>query len=580
MMSRWWALVSFEIRQQLRDPLTALYAIIFALLFIGFMSSGAVELVGDRNGVPKTSPWSLALAFGGLTAFGQVITTMVVATALLRDTAMRTDALLITSDISARLWYSARMTAAIAVLGLVYLAMPIGALLGATIAQFVHGDNATSIVTQCIGLCVTLMRTWLVITLPTCLVVAALLGAAAVFTQRILAVLAVALLLVALWQLTLGLEAKGNTRQLGALLDPFANAPVLAMTRAWSADARALRAITLVDALGWNRLLWITIAVSGIAVTAYFAQWPSAAPAVNHDETERESEHDFASAKNGGSVRWNVLANIRTPQSLPSRAFRAARGTNQTPYYALTQLTSTWMQRDGGWRVVAILAALNAIANAWSRSTSTSTAAEILGLIAEHSRLFLILLATVYAGEVLWREREVRIDALCDSTPVSTRTLAIGRLSGLYRAQLSVVLAITCSAAVVLIARALGSPRIADGSPSLVTLFPAWIVFALWLPFAQLTALSVFVHAIVNHKVLAHLLLISGWVTAVVLDRNGAAAWWYRFAESAPLVARGQINFTTMALHASWWSAISMLLLGVAVARWPRGQPGTTTSPR
>ena len=77
---QWWALTVFEVRQQFKDPITWLYALVFILLAAGFTSGGGVELVGSRGGVPASSAWSLWLAFGGLTAFGQVITTMVAPT--------------------------------------------------------------------------------------------------------------------------------------------------------------------------------------------------------------------------------------------------------------------------------------------------------------------------------------------------------------------------------------------------------------------------------------------------------------------------------------------------------------------
>jgi hypothetical protein len=362
-----------------------------------------------------------------------------------------------------------------------------------------------------------------------------------------------ALTLVALWQLALGLEAHEQTRKLGALLDPFANAPVLAITRAWSDTERATRAVAWTGDLLWNRMFWLTVSLASVVSTAYRVRW------------------DRLLAKSAESSH--------RPSGVQSalHAVRPTRRGTKSPFHALASLTAAWMQRDGGWRAVTLLAAINATANGWSRSTDTSTMADVLGLMAEHSRLFLILLATVYAGEVLWRERDVRIDALTDTAPITTRTMAIGRLTGLFRAQLSVVVAITAAAMAVLLARVITASHGSAVEPTQLLQLPAWIVFVLWLPFAQLTALSVAVHAIVNHKVFAHLLLITGWVSAVVLDRNGASAWWYRFAEPAPLVAAGQVNWAALTVHALWWSACSVVLLGLGVVRWPRA---ATTSRR
>ncbi|MFN5203448.1 MAG: hypothetical protein ACK5HM_16760, partial [Gemmatimonas sp.] len=107
------AVLWFEVRAQQREPLTTLYALVFFLLALGYASSSAVELVGNRGAVPRTAPWALLLAFGGLTAFGQVITTMIATTAMLRDEAQRTRALVATSGLDPRTWFLARLAAAL-----------------------------------------------------------------------------------------------------------------------------------------------------------------------------------------------------------------------------------------------------------------------------------------------------------------------------------------------------------------------------------------------------------------------------------------------------------------------------------
>ena len=77
----------FELRYHRREFLTWLAAVVFLLLAGGFMATGAVELVRGRGALPRTAPWIVAQAMAGITAFGQVITTMIAATAVLRDDA-------------------------------------------------------------------------------------------------------------------------------------------------------------------------------------------------------------------------------------------------------------------------------------------------------------------------------------------------------------------------------------------------------------------------------------------------------------------------------------------------------------
>ncbi len=527
----WRAVLSFELRQQAREPLTALYLLVFLLLTFGYGASGAVELVSDRMGAPKESPWALALAFGGLTAFGQVITTMIAATAMLRDTAQRTLSLVATTALTPQRWFSARLTAALVVLMAVYAAMPVGAMLGAATAHTLTSARPY-------------LSAYAIVTLPTCVVVAAILSSTAVLSRRLLGVLAAALALVGVWQLSLSLEANAATRVVGALLDPFGNAPVLALTREWTLAERTTRDVPLVGVLLWNRLLWLGASGIVVGVTLSRLRWQNLSqPAAL---MQSRAEH----------------SDIGQARPLRERSHEAPTSSPVAAALALARFTAAWMWRDGGFRVVAVLAAVNALVNAWSRAPDGASALQFLMLIAGHARLFLILLATVYAGEVLWRERDVRIDALSDTVPVRTSVIAMGRLGGLFVAQLPVVLLLTVGAGLTIAFRA--------GSTS-ATVLAAWTLFVLWLPFAQLTALSVAVHAVVRNKVLAHLLLITGWVLAVVLDRHGASAWWYRFAEPASLLGDAGVAWRALTQRAVYWSAISAALLLIAAARWPRG---------
>ena len=46
--------------------------------------------------------------------------------------------------------------------------------------------------------------------------------------------------------------------------------------------------------------------------------------------------------------------------------------------------------------------------------------------------IFLILVATIYAGELVWRERDVRTDAMRDVLPASSGAIVAGKVLGPY----------------------------------------------------------------------------------------------------------------------------------------------------
>jgi len=534
--SVWWArfraVLTFEVRAQAREPLTTLYALVFLLLSVGYASSDAVELVSDRGSVPRTASWALLLAFGGLTAFGQVITTMIATTAMLRDEAQRTRALVATSGLGPRTWFVARVCAALLIMLGVYAAMPAGIVVGTVLGR---GDLGAAFAGSA--------RAYAVITVPTMVTVTVLLAAAALLTQRVLGVLAAALALVAVWQLALSLAAAPSTAIIGAWLDPFGNAPVLVETRGWTEAQRTHVLVPMGGLIAANRVLWMLLALSVAAIVLRTQAHRAFAPTAPADERR---------------------GHVHTAQALAESA---------TPLASLRRFTASWMHFDGGWRVVSVLALLNAAFNAVTRALPAADGAAApfvaaLALVSEHSRLFLILLATVYAGELVWRERDVRVHQLVGALPVSRGTVAMGRIQGLLVAQRHVIVPLAVVALLVAIARTrAGLPSLPDMAQAWI----AWSVFVLWLPFAQLTALSLAVHVLLDRKVLARLLLISGWVLAVVIDRQGATAWWLRFAEPAPLLSGGTVAWESLMVRAAYWSAVSGALLGVCWWKWPDG---------
>jgi len=533
----WWralAVYRLELRMQRREPATALYALVFLLLTFGFVSSGTVELVRDRGALPKLAPLAITLALGGLTAFGQVITTMITASALLRDGAGRTDQLVATTALDGRAWVLGRWAAASTILLLVTGGLLVGVLLGAGAPWVAREVAWTTVVWRALW-------PWITLTVPTTLAVGALLAAAAVRTRTLLGVLAVALALLLLWQ---GCEAVGRRDlaaswgTVAALVDPFGTVAVQRVTSDWSAARRADTLVPVSGLVGASRLLWLGVAAVVMSIT--LRRSPDVVPA--RAITRRAGRHGSrrtadASRAIVGHARWATVA-----------AF-----------------TTRWTWRERGWRVIALLGVLNVFAHAIGADpamTAASDAAPVIALVREHARLFLILLATIYAGELLWRDQDQRVIALVASTPISTATLVGGRLAGLMVAQVVLVGALVSAAAVGVMLRARAP----------IAAAPLMLGGVLWVlvPFVQWLVLSLAVHVAIRHKVIAHLTLIAGWVAAVALDANGVSSPRVRFADPPPLLAGAALPLREAVLRALWWSSVSAILFALTLLGWRR----------
>ncbi|MCU0634978.1 MAG: hypothetical protein MUE41_08900 [Gemmatimonadaceae bacterium] len=530
----WRTVLGLELRLQVREPLTWLYAIVLLTLTAGFTGSGVVALVPRalRGDAAATAPLVLALAMSGLGAFAQVITTMVMVTAMLRDIATRTAPLLLASPISTADLLTGRVAAALIVLAIVTLGMPVGAVVGALATD-----------ASVMGVAVTAMGVWVGIVLPTVLLTGAVQAWVATRSASLYVTLAATLVLLVLWQVTTSSTVVDMVGPWSVALDPFGSAPLLATTRA----QRALE-----TASPWTALLTVNrvgAVIVGLAVLAVVRRGrrPRAAEAVRAPRT--------------------AASPVRAPRRTDVMALPPSTAGGWRDSAALAWRT---LSRERAFVIIAALGAINVAANVWSAlapRATTATLGDALSLAITHGRLFCILLATIWAGELLWRERDLRVDGLIDASPISTSASLLGRVATLLAVE--GVVAVTLAGSAVVAASTAGVRLSWRAAPEVAL----WTVAVCWLPFALLTLLSLAVHVLVRHKVVAHLLLITTWVVAVALDGAGFDRAWYRVGAVAPgawSATRGaQPLLPWVSLH---WALVAVTALLVARLGWPRGR--------
>ena len=507
------AVVRLELRVQRREPLTALYMVVFALLAMAFSASGPVELVRDRGAVPRDAAWSLMLASTAITAFGQVITTMVAATVVLRDRADRVADLLVPTRLTIVEYRVAKLCAALLMLSLIYAAIPVGLVAGALLG----GGSLHAALRGTLPPFVTVV-------LPTMLAIGALQFAAGVLSGRLWLIVGQGLVLIWLWTVAVDSTTQGGGA-VAALLDPFGSAPLLLASRGWSDAERGVRSLPLTPLLLVNRALWLVI--GALAATAAIVRQPARRIRVGH-------------------LRAHAAAPVVGAQ-VPRAVLRAEVPHWWVGLFATARYVSRWMLRDPGWRVLTLLGAVNVGVHAFHASAlapASGGSGSVPGLL-EHSRLFLILLATIYAGELVWREREERSAPLFDGLPVATRTLVAGRIAGAIVAQ--GVLVVVLTAASVFGTMAGGGVLEAGVAQSATA--------QVLVPFVAWMLLSLAVHVVVQQKVVAHLLCIAGWALASV--RFGAAT----ASTGAPIAE-------------AWWAVACLLALSVVFGCWRRDGAG------
>ncbi len=539
-----------ELLIQRREPLTALYALVLGLLAAAFAAAGPVELVRGRGAVPRDAAWSLMLASTALTAFGQVITTMVAATVVLRDRQDRVSDLLAASRLTGREYLLGKLGAALVLLCVIYAAIPVGLAMGATLA----GGSLSGALWRS-------LVPFALVVLPTMLAVGALQFGIGVLSGRLWVIVGQGLLLIWCWSAAVDASGDSGVSALTLMADPFGSAPLLHATRAWSDADRATRALPVSWPLLAGRLAWLTVGTSlaGWAVlrgarvqrraggAARGAATPSADTAADATDALRQAVAVRAPIGVGALARRPRQASaVRAPVGVGALAL-APRPQPWRGAVATTAYVRRWMLRDTGWRVLALLGATNVAVHACLDARAARGAEAVtrvaLASLQLHARLFLILLATIYAGELVWREREERSAPLFDVLPTPTSARVLGSIAGVIVAQTALVLLLSAAAGLAVMTGA--------GQLPIVSTLLREVAAGVLGPFVVWMLVALAVHVLVQHKVVSHLLCIAGWVLAVLLA--GAAE---PGASQLPVPAQ---------------VAVAVLALAVARWRWPRG---------
>ncbi|MEX0906964.1 MAG: hypothetical protein WD054_01440, partial [Gemmatimonadota bacterium] len=254
-----WPILSFELSYHLRRPVTYLYfAVLFLLAF--FMIASDAVVIGEMGLVRRNAPYALAQMTVVLTAIGQVITTAIVGTALLRDFQLRTHELIFTTRVSRLGYLGGRFGGALAAMLIAFTGIPLGALVG-SLMPWIDPDKLLPINLWWY------VQPYLVLGLSNVLIVSALFFTVGALTRSLFAIYTQGIFLLVAWSVSQQWLGGLDKDQLASVVDIFGITSLDLTTRYWTVAERNSQVVELSGFLLTNRLIWVAAAVALIGVT-------------------------------------------------------------------------------------------------------------------------------------------------------------------------------------------------------------------------------------------------------------------------------------------------------------------------
>jgi ABC-type transport system involved in multi-copper enzyme maturation permease subunit len=344
---------------------------------------------------------------------------------------------------------------------------------------------------------------------------------------------------------------------LARLLDPLGYTPLHALWRSYNLLQR--KTLAGLDAsIIWNRLSWLGVAAAVLAF-AY-------------------ARFRFAHATGGGGWRHATLVDdapaVRwTGITVPAarRVFGFSARMRQLRAIAMRSFHQLVTSR--GWWIVPIVAAIFVVTapellevelGAPGAATTARVAAIIGGT--ETARLIVLLIA-LSAGELVWRERDARMSAIADVTPVPEWLSVAGKFLGLALMLAAAELIFLLSGVGV---QAMGGYHHYDLALYVKILFGFQLT-----GYLLVAALAMFLHVVVNQKYVANILVMVAFIGTemareIGVEHNlllygGAPEWSYsEMGGFGPQV--GPWLWFTL-----YWTGWALLLAVATYLFWIRG---------
>lgn len=397
----------FEIKYRLKRPETYFF---FLLLFL--FSAVGVEFIFqgiDLGLVKKNSPLVIAKSMGAITGLSMIIASMVMGVPVLRDFQYDVTSLIYVNPISKKNYLLGRFLGSFVVLLFIFSALLWGMMAG----EFMPWNDPNEFLPFHF---INYIQPFLWVVLPTLFFGAAVFFATGALSKNLMVVYTQGVVIFVLFMITKGIT--NETFQ--ALLDPFSLTTLTKATKGWTVMSRNSQLIPVSGIMMLNKLFWIGL---GILVLT-FGCIKFQLVVINEKSFNKKYKHKvktlpvtFIKTLPSVTPVFNIKAQFE--QLLLNAWFHSV---------SILKLISFW--------AIILCCFIVILVNSVSLGTSYGvdsypTTYFIIEELREMSIYFFMIILVFYSGEIMWKEKDVKLDLIHDASPLSSFVNLSSRFLGL-----------------------------------------------------------------------------------------------------------------------------------------------------
>ncbi len=537
---------SFELRYQLKNPVLWITFILFFLLTFLAVVVPQVQ-IGSVGNAHINGPFAITQTTGIMAIFAQFAVVAFVAGIVIRDAETGFGPIVHTTRVRKFDYLFGRFTGAFVACVIVLASVPLGMIVGSfmpwldseRLGPFVPWHYAYA---------------FAVAGAPTLFLCASLFFALATATRSMMGSYIGLIVFLVLYFVLSAIFNRPQYEDITALLEPYGLGALFQETRYWTAADRNTLVIPLSETYLANRAIWFGVSLLALAM-AYFmfsfsARGSKKKRAMREEDSDSAPLHVEAAARQtfGGGASWMQVwarARFETGYVLSSPAFFV--------------LLALGLFNAGG----ALWFADEVTGNLTIYPVTMVMAQVLAGAFT----LFPLIIATYYAGELVWRDREKRLHEIVDSTPASDWTFVAPKV-------LAITIVLAATIAVSVLAGVL--VQLAKGYTAIeLTDYLYWYALPSLVFCFCIAALAVFFQAVSPHKFVGWGLMLLYLIATLVLGQLGFDHNLYLYATS-PDMPLSEMNenghyWIGVAWFQAYWAVFALFLVVLAYSLWRRG---------
>jgi ABC-type transport system involved in multi-copper enzyme maturation permease subunit len=398
------AIARFEIRYHLRQFLFYILTFLFALLAFAAVSSEGVQIGGGIGNVHRNAPFVTMQFLLVLSVFGVLTTTAFVANSVHRDFDIGIDPLFFSAPIKKWQYLGGRFLGSYLISVLMFAGVAAAIMLGSvmpwidpqTLGPFQLWPYVFSLV---------------FLIAPTLFLVGAIFFSVAALTRSLMWTYASNIALIVGWVISRAKLRDIENETIGVLLDPFGLGAFSVATRYWTVFEKNTKVLPLDGPFLMNRLLWIGIGLAILALAFWKFDFSTAARKAKKEKAKKAAYEPPPHAYKVPRVAQTFGGMSAFRQFLATVRLEAKTVLTSIPFFIIVLLG-----------VMNVWGGTSALQRLFGTPVYPVTQL-MVQTVADSFAIFAAIIGAFFAGELVFRERSLKLNEVNDATPTPTWAL-------------------------------------------------------------------------------------------------------------------------------------------------------------